>query len=44
MCKQDFLNALEAKLSGLPKKDIEERLNFYEEIIDDRIEEGYRRN
>ena len=40
MKKSEFLNALEKKLSGLPKDDIEERLEFYSESIDDRIEEG----
>ena len=25
---------------GLPKEDVEERLNFYSEMIDDRVEEG----
>ncbi len=40
MNKQEFLDTLEKKLSVLPKSDIEERLNFYSEIIDDYIEEG----
>lgn len=40
MNKQKFLDELEKKLSVLPKSDIEERLNFYGEIIDDYIEEG----
>ena len=40
MLKQEFLNALRDKLSGLPQADIEERLIFYGEMIDDRIEEG----
>ena len=40
MSKQDFLNTLRVRLSGLPKADIEERLIFYSEIIDDKIEEG----
>ncbi len=40
MKKEEFLNELEKKLQGLPKKDIEERLEFYSEMIDDRIEEG----
>ena len=40
MNKKDFLSALKAALNGLPEKEIEERLSFYEEIIDDRIEEG----
>ena len=40
MLKQEFLNALKEKLTGLPQADIEERLTFYGEMIDDRIEEG----
>lgn len=28
------------KLTGLPKEDIDERLSFYSEMIDDRMEEG----
>lgn len=41
MNKQKFLNALKVKLSGFCENDIEERINFYSEMIDDRIEEGY---
>ncbi len=40
MKKREFLNALKSRLSKLPSKDVEERLNFYSEMIDDRIEEG----
>ncbi len=40
MNKQEFLDALRMKLSGLPKQDIRERIVFYSEMIDDRIEEG----
>ena len=40
MTKQDFLCALGKKLSGLPRREVEERLAFYGESIDDRIEEG----
>lgn len=40
MTKRDFLAGLEKKLSELPKEDIKERLGFYSEMIDDRIEEG----
>ena len=38
--KQDFLAQLRKKLSGLPQNDIEERLTFYGEMIEDRIEDG----
>lgn len=40
MLKQEFLDKLKAGLNGLPQSDLEERLTFYSEIIDDRIEEG----
>lgn len=40
MLKQEFLDTLNRKLFDLPKKDVEERLNFYSEMIEDRIEEG----
>ena len=40
MNKTEFLEELRKKLSGLPKQDIEERLSFYSEMIDDRMEEG----
>lgn len=40
MSKQEFLDRLRKGLSGLPEYDIEERLTFYSEMIDDRMEEG----
>lgn len=40
MNKQAFLAQLRKGLSGIPQGDIEERVTFYGEIIDDRIEEG----
>ena len=40
MNKQAFLAQLRKGLSGLPREDIEERLTFYSEMIDDRTEEG----
>ena len=40
MTKQEFLNQLRMGLSGLPQEDISERLTFYREMIDDRMEEG----
>lgn len=40
MSKQEFLAQLRKGLSGLPQDDIEERLTFYSEMIEDRIEEG----
>lgn len=40
MNKQEFLTQLRKGLSGLPQDDIEERLAFYSEMIDDRMEDG----
>lgn len=40
MTKHECLAALRERLSGLPREEIEERLNFYGEMIDDRMEEG----
>ena len=40
MDKQEFLTALQAGMAGLPPADIDERLNFYAEMIDDRVEDG----
>jgi len=40
MNKQQFLDKLKAALHGLPQEDREERLAFYAEMIDDRMEEG----
>ena len=40
MRKQEFLDALKSGLTGLPQEDIGERLTFYGEMIDDRMEEG----
>lgn len=40
MTKLKFLMSLHDRLSGLPQNEVEERLSFYSEMIDDRIEEG----
>lgn len=40
MNKQEFLDQLRNKLSGLPKEDIEERISFYREMIEDHIDDG----
>lgn len=40
MNKREFLARLRKGLSGMPQEDIEERLIFYSEMIDDRMEEG----
>ena len=41
MTKKEFLEILSYSLSALNKSDKDERLNFYAEMIEDRIEEGY---
>lgn len=40
MNKIQFLLALSDKLSAYPKDEVEERLRFYSEMIEDRMEEG----
>ena len=40
MNKKRFLSILNKKLIMLPKQEVKERLNFYSEMIDDRIEDG----
>ena len=40
MNKLEFMTLLGQKLSCLPREDLEERLAFYSEMIDDRMEEG----
>ena len=40
MTKQEFLASLREGLRGLPPADIEERIAFYDEMFDDRMEEG----
>lgn len=40
MTKEHFLKRLRHCLAGLPSKDVEDRLTFYSEIIDDKMEDG----
>ena len=40
MTKKDFLATLRKKLRALPMSEVRERLGFYSEIIDDKMEEG----
>jgi len=40
MLKVEFISALRKRLTGLPPREVEERIVFYSEMIDDRIEEG----
>ena len=40
MNKQEFLDLLRTRLAGLPEEDVAERIEFYSEMIDDRMEDG----
>lgn len=40
MNKREFLEALRKAISGLPLDETEQRIEFYSEMIDDRIEDG----
>ena len=40
MSKYEFLHKLQLGLSGLPAQDVNDRLGFYGEMIDDLMEEG----
>lgn len=40
MTKLNFLISLKDRLSALPCEELEERLNFYSEMIEDRMKEG----
>ena len=40
MTKKEFLDELKKELSGLPDEDIVRSIEFYSEMIDDRIEDG----
>ena len=40
MNKIEFIAQLSEALDGLPEREVEERISFYCEMIDDRIEEG----
>lgn len=41
MTKQEFLRRLREGIKTLPQNEIDERITFYSEMIDDRIEEGF---
>ena len=40
MSKSEFLDVLRKELKSQPPQDVEESLNFYSEMIDDRMDEG----
>ena len=41
MNKKEFMDALYANLSEVSDKELDERISFYSEMIDDLVEEGY---
>ncbi len=40
MTKHEFLSELRQRLSGLPEEDIQKSVDYYSEIIEDRMEDG----
>ena len=40
MTKNEFLKVLRQCLSGLPEEELQQQLNYYSEMIDDRMEDG----
>ena len=40
MKKKEFIKELERRLQGLPKQDIDEKIEFFSEMIDDKCAEG----
>ena len=40
MTKEDFLNQLKKKIAELPSRDAEKFIDYYSEMIEDRIEDG----
>lgn len=41
MNKETFITQLRTELSGFPQEEIEERLTFYREMIEDKMEDGW---
>ena len=42
MKKQEFLAVLRDRLRGLPQEDVDKSIDYYSEMIDDRMEDGIR--
>lgn len=40
MTKEQFLQQLRQRLAGLPEEDLQKQLQYYSEMIDDRMEDG----
>lgn len=43
MNKQEFLSALQRRLKSLPKQECQKMLDYYAEMIEDRMEEEWAR-
>ena len=41
MTKTEFLEQLKNSLTGLSEEDIKKSVDYYEEMIDDRMEDGF---
>ena len=44
MNKEQLLNALKERLAGLPEEELKRSLDFYSEMVDDRVEDGLSEN
>lgn len=40
MTKQEFIDEIKSRLNGIPEEEIQKSLDYYSEMIDDRIEDG----
>ena len=40
MKKQEFIDEIKARLEGIPEQEIQKSIDYYSEMIDDRIEDG----
>ena len=40
MTKQEFIDEIKSRLNGLPEEEIQKSLDYYSEMIDDRIDDG----
>lgn len=40
MTKTDFLNSIQSRLEGMPEDEIQKSLDYFSEMIDDRVEDG----
>ena len=40
MNKQQFIDEIRRRMEGLPQEEVEQSIEYYSEMIDDRIEDG----